>query len=285
MANLRDIKGHIGSVQSIAKVTRAMEMVSAAKSHRLQSRVESTRPFAEKSWDVLVHLTSAAGACVSENPMFCGYSDVNRTGLVLMTSNRGMVGRHNHDLISLAIRYLETHEREPEIITIGRTGREAMLRQGYHVHADFGHLSDSDDITALAPVTRVILDGFAERHFDEVVLVYTEFHSALHVVPRLRQLLPLCPDDDVSSQEYIYEPSPEELLLALTPRLIRFQVYQALLESLAAENAARRTAMHAASQNASELIEDLTVSYNKARQQSITTELIEVLGGSGALVD
>ena len=97
--------------------------------------------------------------------------------------------------------------------------------------------------------------------------------------------MPLCPDDTVSTQEYIYEPSPEELLLALTPRLIRFQVYQALLESLAAENAARRTAMHAASQNASELIDDLTVSYNKARQQSITTELIEVLGGSGALVD
>jgi len=283
MANLRDIKGHIGSVQSIAKVTRAMEMVSAAKSHRLQARVESTRPFAEKSWEVLVHLTSAAGSCVQENPMFCGYSDVGSTGLVLMTSNRGMVGRYNHELVSLATRYLETYEREAEVIAIGRTGRDAMLRQGYHVHADFSHFSDSDDITALAPVTQVLLDGFEERHFDEVVLVYTEFHTALRVNPRLRQLLPLCPDVSASARDYIYEPNPEELLLALTPRLIRFQVYQALLESLAAENAARRTAMHAASQNASELIDDLTVSYNKARQQSITTELLEVLGGSGAL--
>jgi len=283
MPNLREIKGHIGSVRSIAKVTRAMEMVSTARNHRLQTRVASTRAFAERSWEVLNHLASAAESVIHEHPMFCGYSNVNRTGMLLITSDRGMAGAYDHNVVSLATQYIESRNLKAELITIGKMGRTMMLREDYQIHAEFSSLSDKVDITDLTPVARVLLDGFRDRVFDEAVICYTEFQSGARLKPTIRQLLPICPGEAPTRREYIYEPDPAELLQALLPRLIRFQIFQAFLESLAAENTSRMVAMHAATQSANDIIGNLTISYNKARQQAITAEINDIFGGTSAL--
>lgn len=280
MPNRREIKGHINSVHSISKVARAMEMVSLARLQRLQARVVNTRAFAEKSWQVLNHLAAEAEAHIRENPMFCGYSQVNRIGIVLITSDKGLVGAYNEEILSLVSRYVGAQRSPVVFITIGKIGRETMLQQGHTIHADFSQLSAAADITALAPVARVILDGFAEQTFDEVVLAYTQFQSGARIKPTIRQLLPVCPGQVAERREYIYEPEPQELLLALLPRLIQFQIYQAFLESLAAEHQSRRIAMHKATENAEELISHLRLSYNKVRQQEITSELVEILSGT-----
>jgi F-type H+-transporting ATPase subunit gamma len=283
MPTLRDIKGHISSVRNIAKVTRALEMVAAARNHRLIARVESTRVFADKSWEVLNHLASAADVQVRENPLFCGYSQIDKIGMLLITSDRGMVGAYDGNILAMANGYIKAHAGRVQVITIGKVGRTAMLRQGVPIHAEFTNLSDNLDITDMTPVARVLLDGFSSHLFDEVVIAYTQFRKGVRLKPEIRQLLPVCPEAQPETRTYIYEPEPSALLMALLPRLVRFQLYQAYLESLAAENTARMVAMHAATENATEIIGDLTISYNKARQQAITSEILDILGGASAL--
>ncbi len=283
MPTLRDIKSHIGSVRNIAKVTRALEMVAAARNQRLIAQVESTRVFAEKSWEVLNHLASAAEADVRQSPLLCGRPTVDRIGMLLITSDRGMVGAYDANVLSLAERYLEAHPQQAQLITIGKVGRTSMLRRGVAIHAEFTNLGDRIDIADLTPVARVLQDGFDNRIFDQVVVAHTQYRTGARLRPTIRQLLPVCPDPSVDTREYLYEPSPNELLLALLPRLIRFQIYEALLESLAAENISRMVAMHTATQNASDVIDGLSVSYNKARQQAITSEMLDIVGGASAL--
>jgi len=191
MPTLREIKGHISSVQSIAKVTR----------------VENTRAFAEKSWEVLNHLASAAEPHVQGNPVFCGYPAVERTGMLLITSNKGMVGAYDHNIIALASEHLMVRDIPAEVVTLGTVGRAAMLRRGYHIHADF----------------------------------------------------------------------------SLLDKIIRFQIHQAFLEAATAENASRVIAMRTATKNATDLVDHLKLNYNKVRQQTITAELVDILGGSAAL--
>ncbi len=283
MPTLRDIKSHIGSVRNIAKVTRAMEMVSAARNHRLVSRVESTRVFADKSWEVLNHLAAAAESGVRDNPLFCGYSAVNRIGMLLITSDRGMVGAYDASVLSTATGYIEAHAQRVQVITVGKVGRTAMLRRGVPIHAEFTSLGENIDIGDLTPVARVIQEGFDDHSFDEVVIAYTQFRAGARLKPAIKQLLPVCPESEPDTRAYLYEPSPSELLMALLPRLIRFQIYQAFLESQAAENTSRMVAMHAATQNASDIIDGLSISYNKARQQAITSEMLDILGGASAI--
>jgi len=281
MPTAREIKSHIHSVRSIAKVTRALETVSAVKNRRLQARLLSTRAYADKSWEVLSHLASAV-ARAREDPVFRGYSDVRSVGMLLITSDRGMVGAFNLEVVALATGFCQRSPQPVKLVTIGRIGRDAMLRQGYAVHADFSQPGDVPDLGSLALVAHVLLDGFRDRVFDKVVMVYAQFRSGAGIRPTIRQLLPASPAQTTLRREYIYEPEPEALLSALLPRLIRFQVYEALLQSVFAENVARMTAMHAATRNANDLLTNLTTTYNEARQQAITAEIIDVLGGAGA---
>ncbi len=283
MPAAREIKGHIHTVRSIAKVTRALETVSAVRNRRLQARLESIHSFAEKSWEVLNHLASAAESGIQENPIFCGYPDVKRIGMLLITSSRGMVGTYNLDVIALANDYYHTSALPVEFVTIGKAGREALLRQGFSIHADFDHLGDLPGINDLAPVAQVLLDGYRERAFDKVTMLYTQFRPGARLQPTIRQLLPITLERPVHAREYLYEPEPQELLTTLLPRLIRFQVYEAFMESLCAENTARMLAMRSATRNADELMGSLTMSYNKARQQAITAEIMDILGGASVM--
>lgn len=283
MPNVREIKGHIYSVRSIAKVTRALETVATVRNRRLQARLESTRVFAERSWEVLSHLASAADSYVQESPFFCGYSDVKRLAVLLISSDKGMVGTYNLDLVALAASFCRSSSLPVELITIGKVGRDAMLHQGFQIHADFSQLVDATDITAMTPVAHVVLDGFRERVFDRVAIIYTQFRPGARLRPMVRQLLPICLQQPPKLYTYIYEPEPQELISILLPQWIRFQIYEAFLEALVAENVSRMMAMHSATRNAQGLIEHLVMSYNKARQEKITAEIMDVIGGIGML--
>jgi len=282
MPTAREIKGHIHTIRSIAKVTRALETVSAVRNRRLLSRLGSIHSFAQKSWEVLNHLASATESGIQEDPMFCGYPEVKRIGMLLITSSRGMVGTYNLD-IALANDYYRSSPLPVEFITIGKAGRDALLRQGFSIHADFNHLGDPSDSSALAPVAKVLLDGYRERAFDKITILYTQFRPGARLQPAIRQLLPITLERPERTCEYFYEPEPQELLATLLPRLIRFQVYEAFMESLCAENTACMIAMASATRNADELIGSLTMSYNKARQQAITAEIMDILGGASVM--
>jgi F-type H+-transporting ATPase subunit gamma len=281
MPTLREIKGHINSVNSIAKVTRALEMVSAAKSHRLQARVTQTFPYANRSWELLQHLGAAVN--VQQQLTFVGHKEIESIGLLLITSNQGMVGAYNYQVIESANRYIETQQVPVKLITIGKMGRQAMLGEERTIHADFSQIEDDLSIEAIEPVARLLTEGFEQGTFGRVMLAYTQFQSGTRLQPVVRQLLPLLVDQPPAPRQYYYDPDAHQLLEELVPRIIRSQVYQVLLESLAAEHTARAAAMHSATENAGDLIHGLELSRNKARQQTITAELLDIVGGSDML--
>lgn len=281
MPSLREIKSHITSVRSISQVTKALEVVSAAKNHRLQDRMASTRAFADKSWQVLTHLAASA-TDMAEMPIFRGRSPVRRIALVLMTSNRGMVGSYDSDIIGLALRHATTRDVETDFITIGRIGRNALLHLERPIHADFSQIEDKADITQLTPVAQVALEGYEDETFDEVWIASTRLQSGVRLIPSVERLLPIQSPQPALPRQYIYEPDPNQIIAALAPRIVRFRIYQAFLEAVAAENAARTVAMHTATHNANDLLKHLRVSYNNVRQRSITSEILDIVNGSAA---
>ena len=278
MPNLRDIRNHITSVQSIAKVTRALEVVSGVKGRRLQARVESTHGFADRSWQVLNHLAACAGEVTRESPFFRA-REVHTLGVLLITSDRGMVGPADENIFLKALEYVTARGVEAKWLTLGRIGRVNLLQRGQTIYADFPH-QEKGDITQLAPVARLLLDGFAKGTFDEVWVAYTQFRPGAMLKPMIRRLLPIQPDLPSTPRFYVFEPSPQEILEELIPRIILFQVYEAFLEALTAEHIARNAAMHTATKNASDLLENLRLTYNKTRQQRITAEILDILGGT-----
>jgi len=277
--SLREVREHIRSVESISKVTKALEVVSVAKRQRLEVRIDNTQGYAQKSWAVLAHLAEAAGPEIADEPLFRGRKEIRHIGAVLITSQRGMAGAYDHNVVMRAQSFASGVGVPVAFVTIGRVGREAMLRQGYKIHAD---LAFRDNLTLIdvTPLARLLLDSFVEGVFDRIVLIYTQFHSGARLEPTVQELLPIVSTTSKRHRSYIYEPSIEALIRSLVPRVVRFQLYQALLESFAAENASRAVAMRSATQNAQSLLEDLSLSYNKARQQAITEELRDLLGGS-----
>ena len=309
MPSLRDTRRHIQSVESINKLTKAMAVVSMARSHRLRSLVENCRGFAVMSWQVLVRTVMSAENDVREMPLFRGYGSQSRLGLALITSDRGMVGPYNHNIVQFVSDYLQRRQQElPEfeahLITIGRIGRERLLETHamphVRLHADIASPSSGDGIASFTPIARLLLDGFAQGTFDHIAIAYTQPRNGALVQAKIRQLLPLCnimqvkaemlpvgieaardqQEHLVASTEYIYEPSPRDLLKTLLPRVIRCQIYKAYLESLVAENASRTVAMRSATKNGDQLIARLRLTYNKVRQETITSDLLDIIGGS-----
>lgn len=281
MPSLREIKSHINSVRNIAQVTKALEVVSAAKNRRLQAGVASTRAFADRSWQVLTHL-AAVSAEMATLPVFREREPVRRVLVLLFTSSRGMVGAYDDNIIALALRHAAAPDVECEFITVGRVGRNALLHQGHVIHADFGHLDDKADITQLTPIAQLVLDDFTQGLYDQVWIAATRFQAGARLRPDSWRLLPIQPPQATRAREYIYEPDPDQIVQALVPRIVRFQIYQAFVEAVATENAARTVAMQMASHNAADLIKHLGISYSNARQQAITSELRDIVA-TGAL--
>lgn len=296
MTTAREIQRRIRSVKNIAQVTRALEAVSASRVRRAQAQVLATRPYAEKSWQVLVHLAGQVAAGADLHPLLTHRAEVETIGIVLLTSDRGLCGAFNYNIVRTTMDFIQ--DRPVKLVTVGRKGRDLMWRAGYPIVAEFSKLPDTPSALDITPIARTVIDDFLQGAVDEVYLAYTDFVNMLKHVPVLKRLLPIRPGEvatqamgeyveevsTAATTEYLYEPSPRLILDAVLPRFTELQVYQAVLESLASEHAARMMAMRNATESAEELIGDLTLSYNKARQQAITSEILDIAGGAEALV-
>lgn len=294
MASLRDIRRRIRGVRNIAQVTRAMQTIAASKMRRAEEQVQASRPYAEKAWEVLNHLSRQAGReqLKQLHPLLGGRA-VNNVELVLITSDRGLAGAYNSNIIRATLDFIRQNDKPLSVVTIGRRGREAMNRTRQNIVADFAQVEDRPSLVDILPIAQVVMSDFLEGKVDAVHIAYTEFVNTLIQRPVVRRLLPLMPEfaeDQVGSelvsagqrtlaQVYIYEPSPAELLDTILPRFTELQVYQAILEAQASEHAARMVAMRNATDNANELIGGLTLTYNRLRQEAITGEMLDIVGG------
>jgi len=288
--SLRDIRTRIRSVKNISQITRAMQMVAASRMRRAQESVESSRPFSEKIRQVLAGVGDAAPT--GEGPLhpLLERREVQNIDLILITSDRGLAGGFNANALRLASNFVLKDAGAPvNLLTLGRKGRDYMVRYGRNVIADFSELGDAPGLDAVTPVARTVTERFTAGETDAVYMVYTKYISTLNQTPRIEQLLPIEPPTEEEEREaqrgpdYIYEPSPVLLLQALLPRYVEIRLYQALLESKASEHSSRMVAMRNATDAANDIVDDLSLTYNKARQAAITREIIEIAGGAAAL--
>jgi F-type H+-transporting ATPase subunit gamma len=284
MAKTRDIKRRIRSIRSTMQVTRAMKMVSAAKLRRSQERIFEARPFASRMHWVLRSLVSRASP--EAHPLL-RVRPQERIDLLVVTADKGLCGSFNTSIYKKAAAFLDEHAGSAvSLDLVGRKGRDHFRRGAWPRKREWTDLYRNLGYTTAAEIARDLMDEYVAERTDAVYLVYNEFKSMIQQRPVVEQLLPVEPLDLAPGEvveDYIYEPGPAELFDHLLPRHVEVQVYRALLESVAAENAARMTAMESASNNAAELIESLTLYMNRVRQASITTEIIEVVSGAEAL--
>ena len=278
MANIRLIKQRIRSIQSTAKITKAMEMVATSKMRRAQDRVLTGRPYAEKIEQVLADLAAQPGAAA--HPLL-ERRDVNKVEIILISADRGLCGGLNTNMNRTTASFILEEVAPTVLITVGRKGRDFMMRHGREVQAEFTGIGDRPSLLDTVPISGIVMDDYTEGRVDQVHLAYTQFVTTMAQRPVLRQLLPVEPAklERSGEIEYIYEPDSKTVLAQLLPRFVEMEVYHAILEAIASEQSARMVAMRNATENANELIEDLTLMYNKARQEMITKELLDITGG------
>jgi F-type H+-transporting ATPase subunit gamma len=297
MANVRELKRRIRSVKNISQVTRAMQMVAASRMRRAQEQVLATRPYSAKAWELLIHLAAQQSTNRAVHPLLTRRDPILTTAIVLITSDKGLCGAYNSNIIRTTLHFMRDLSQSVRLVTVGRRGRDFMIRHGGHVIAEFADLPARPSLLDITPIARTVIDDFLEGYHDEVYLAYTDFINTLTQKPTIRRILPITPELVTSSVmseymaetpvhltgEYIYEPDPYTILEAVLPRFTELQIYQAVLEALASEHSARMVAMRNATNNANELIDDLTLSYYRARQEAITKEMLDIAGGAEAL--
>src|SRR6266516_5793856 len=296
MPSTREIRRRIKSVKNIAQVTRTMQMVASSKMRRAQERVHQSRPYSEQLRELVSRLARVTGEDVGEEIALLKQRPVRRIGFVVITPDRGLSGalpsNINRKTAATALeeqrRFAEQGERPAvDYVVVGRKGRDFILRNNFHMLAEFTDYGDKPSLLDATAIAQVAMDSFLKGEVDVVYLVYAKFINTVTQQPVAIQLLPVQPPteqgEEISPVEYIYEPNAESIYQALLPRYVDVQVYQALLEAVASEQSARMVAMKNATDNANELIQDLTLTYNKARQATITTEILEVVSGAEAL--
>lgn len=289
MATAREIRRRIRSVKNIRQITRALEAVSASKVRRAQEAVQGTRPYASKARQLLADVAALAGG-ETRHPLLTRRDTINSACVLLITSDRGLCGAFNTNVSREAFDFAREYGRPVSYVTIGRKGRDFLYRRGGKIVAEFANLPARPSLLDTTAATRTLIQDFLEGRCDEVYMAYTEFRSMVSQRPVIRRLLPLAAEELAGDlpkggprPAYEFEPGPAEILDGLLPRLTEMQVYVAVLESLASEHAARMVAMRNATDSATDLIFSLTLSYNKARQQGITNELLDIAGGTSAL--
>lgn len=287
MPTTREIRRRIRSVKNTAQITRAMEMVAASKMRRAQNMALATRPYAEKMDEVLSHLAAVMAHTAKgdlPHPLL-QRRERQALGLVLITSDRGLAGGLNTNVIQHAASFIVEQGVPVRVIAVGRKGRDWMARRGVPLVHEFTQLGDRPALIDTLGISHAVIDGYCEGLFDEVYVVYSRFISTLIQRPTLQRLLPVEPPTTARACEtdYIYEPDPALVLAELLPRFVEMEVYHAVLESIASEQSARMVAMRNATENANELIQDLTLSYNRARQAAITKEIAEIAAAEAVL--
>jgi F-type H+-transporting ATPase subunit gamma len=287
VATPREIRRRISSIRNTSQITRAMEMVAASKMRRAQQQVTSSRPYSDR---LRLMIGDLAAMTVSDEeraafPML-ERRDIKRSQVILITADRGLAGAFNSNVIRRGLDFMRTREEGFEnidVIAVGRKGRDFMTRYGQPLVADFTQMPDRLSIDDVRPIIQISAEDFIDGKVDAVYAVYTQFINTLRQEPRVLQILPIEPPEDTGEvRDYIFEPEPSTVLNALLPRYIEVQIYQVLLESIASEHSARMVAMRNATDNAKEIQEELTMTYNKARQAQITAEVSEIAAGAVA---
>jgi len=287
MAGGREIKTKIKSVQNTRKVTRALEMVSASKIRKAQDLMKASRPYARFMRQVIGHIATANTEY--KHPFMVAREEVKRIGYIVVSTDRGLCGGLNSNLfrrLLAEVREWQNKGVEVDVVCIGQKASMFFKRLKVNLVASVTHLGEKPQLSQLIGVIKVMLDGYVDGRIDRLTLAYNDFVNTMTQKPTLDQLLPLPPSDDLKTQhdwDYIYEPNPESVLGHVLTRYIESLVYQATLENLASEHAARMVAMKSASDNANKLIGDLNLIYNKARQAAITQEISEIVGGAAAV--
>jgi F-type H+-transporting ATPase subunit gamma len=282
-------------VKNIAQVTRALQAVSASKVRKATEAMMNTRPYATKAWQVLTHIARQPGR-ESLHPLLTRRETVRNVLVVLITGDRGLAGPYTTNVVRYVMNNFSKYPVPVKFVTVGRKGRDLLLRRHMHVIAEFSNLPAAPSFADVSAIGRVCVEEFMLGQADEVYLVYTDFINMARQEPTMKKLLPLEVDEDTTKRvedfgqashgpapSYIYEPDQTVLLDEIVPRFTALQVYQAILESLASEHAARMVAMKNATDSATELAGALQLEYNKARQQNITNEILDIVGGAEAL--
>ena len=297
MPSLKDIRGRIGSVRNIAQITRAMEMVAASRMKRAQDAILAARPYSDELRSALRRVAGAAGVSEETDPLLAR-RPIRRIGLIVITTDRGLAGSLNANAIRAVLRWIgsrlesgsaeDAGSVEVEAITVGRKGRDALRRAGIPIAAHFPGLGDRPSFSDVTPLARLVTEDFLAEKYDEIAITYSTFVTTLSQKPEIQVVLPVVEpemeaDEERTNDEYLFEPSPEEVLSRLLPHYVAINIYRAVLENNASEQSARMIAMRNSTDNANELIEDLTLVYNKTRQATITREMIEIASGAEAL--
>lgn len=323
MAKTKEIQRRIKSISSTKKITKAMEMVSAAKMRKAIEAVLKTRTYANLSWGTVLNLSKAMEQKgESLHPLLNKREEIKREAIIMISSNRGLCGGFNTALINKVHRSIEKHHKkdgkniEVELFILGKKGAAIHHYYGYDIVAAYPKLDSVNEVEEVMPLANLVISDFLSGKYDKVMVAYTDFFSATKQIPRVKQLLPI----DINSQDeylgivgddprlkvekkmldekekkhaqsegylfdYTFEPDPKEVLDEMIPRLLEVQLYQALLESNASEHSARMAAMHQATEAGNDIVDELTLFYNKARQASITSELAEISAGANALAE
>jgi len=315
MAKTKEISRRIKSVTNTRKITKAMEMVAAAKMRKAIEAVLKTRTYANLSWETVLHLTNMSNSQAETlHPLLSPRAEIKKVAIILITSNRGMCGAYNSLVINKAKESVKKYNLDTDFILVGTKG-SIIRHHGHNISADFEKSDLITDSREIYPVVKMILNDYISGRYDKIFVAYTDFFNPVFQVPRVKHLLPVAMEEDkylgiisndskigLSSTEalsrnqkhleedgfvyeYTFEPSPREVLDMMIPRLIEIQLYQAFLEANASEHGARMTAMNQATEAADDMINELTLFYNKARQAGITAEIAEISAGANALAE
>jgi F-type H+-transporting ATPase subunit gamma len=315
MAKTKEIKRRIRSVNNTKKITKAMEMVAAAKMRKSVEAVLKTRTYANLAWLTVLDIAGASDSGKNLHPLLNVSEKTEKVAMILISSNRGLCGSFNSNIINKAVKSIERHGNiDTDFIVVGKKGLAVNSRYNYNVVAEFDKVDFASEIKEVIPVAKMAISDFLNKKYDKVFVAYTDFVSPSHQVARVKQILPVDintedeylgvvgPDEKIGSDKnfisekeakylrdngykyiFTYEPNSEEVLDHMLPRLIEVQLFQALLESNASEHSVRMAAMHQATEAANDLSEELVLSYNKARQAAITSEIAEISAGANAL--
>lgn len=291
MPSLKEVRTRIASVKSTQQITSAMKMVAASKLRRAQNAIVSMRPYAGKLNEILQNVSSSLDS--SEDNVYGEVRPLNKVLIIAVTSNRGLCGAFNANIIKKTRQLMETEyatvnkQGGVDVITIGKKASEFFAKKGYQHISAHDEFFDNLTFETIYPLAEELLKKFEDKEYDRIVVVYNQFKNAATQIVTAEQLMPVLPpeneEEDNSKSNYLFEPSKEEILGSLVPSIIKTQFYKTLLDSFASEHGARMTAMQAATDNAGELLRNLKLTYNKARQAAITGEILEIVGGAEAL--
>ncbi len=286
MASLKEVRNRIGSVNSTMQITKAMKMVAAAKLRRAQDKIVQLRPYSQKLNELIAQVSQVTE--VGASSPYTQVREVNKVLMVVVTSDRGLCGAFNTNVIKAAQSYISENYagKDVTVLSIGKKGAEAFQRRGDKVEATYTDLFSRLSFDVVKEVAELIMSSFENGEYDEVILAYNEFKNVATQIVQTQKFLPLVNDDKETATlnvDYIFEPSEEEILMELIPKSIKLQLFKAVLDSNASEHGARMTAMDKATDNGGEMLKALKIEYNRSRQAAITTEILEIVGGAEAL--